>query len=456
MVPEPTGAGQPRLQHSGYDFAARQRDREALYKALRELVRRHEILRTSFSYAGGEPVQVVMPGAEVALAELDLTELPRAEQQREWARVIREQSQHPGFRPVQDSLVSRRRGALLADEHKLLLTIHHIIADEWSMGLIQKEVTELYRAFLQGLPSPLPELPVQYADFARWQRERVQGAMLEQQLAYWKEELAGAPHVLELRTDRPRPAVQTFMAETGASASRGCFSTTEVAGQTGTGDVVHGAAGQLHGVSESLLPAGRHPGGDSDFPAHACGNRKADRLLPQYSDPAGSVLRRFEFPVAVAAGAGTGTEHAHADLPLRTWWRSWRRSAIPAGRRCSRRPSCCTIRTVTEEVSKASGHHELENGTSKFDLTLVLSETESGLEGLIEYSTDLFDSGTIQRMAKNYGTMLEGIANNPDQAVAALPLLTKAERHELLVDWNTTGVEFSEAGGRCMNGLKRR
>ncbi len=244
---------------------------EALHRALQELVRRHEVLRTAFSYSGGEPVQIVMPQVGVALPEVDLSALPEPERKREWIRLVHEQ----GRQPFDLSRVPLFRGTLVhwsAREHKLLLTIHHIIADEWSMELIQRELTQLYRAFSQGLPSPLPELPIQYADFACWQRDWLQGAVLDRQLDYWKKDLAGAPTVLELASDKPRPAVQSFRGSdrSFSSALLRPAGAAEIAGPRGTSYSVHGVAGQFRDLPASLHRAGRPAGGHSHFPPHAC------------------------------------------------------------------------------------------------------------------------------------------------------------------------------------------
>ena len=180
---------------------------------MNELVRRHEILRTAFSHSDGQPMQIVSPTIDLVLAELDLSSLPEQEREREWIRVVREQGRKP-FDLSQAPLLRGTMVHLSPQEHRLLLTIHHIIADEWSMEVIHQEVNQLYEAFSRGQPSPLPELPIQYADFACWQRNWLQGEVLERQISYWKEELAGAPFILELPTDKPRPAVQSFRGAT--------------------------------------------------------------------------------------------------------------------------------------------------------------------------------------------------------------------------------------------------
>src|SRR5579872_468336 len=182
---------------------------EVLQRAVQEIVRRHEVLRTVFPTVDGEPAQAVLPEIDSILEVMDLTSMVREEREtrahaityKEWTRSF-DLAHGPLIRVV----VLR----LAEDEHWLLLTTHHIIFDGWSVGLFGHELAELYEAFSSGKPSPLPELPIQYADFALWQRESVKGKVLQEQIDYWKGKIEGAPDILKLPTDRPRPAVQKF------------------------------------------------------------------------------------------------------------------------------------------------------------------------------------------------------------------------------------------------------
>ena len=202
-------------------------------------MRRHEILRTSFSHSGGQAVQIISPEVNLPLAELDLSSLSEQEREREWTRVVREQGRKP-FDLSQAPLLRATMVHLSAQEHRLLLTTHHILADEWSMEVVHQELKQLYDAFSEGRPSPLPELPIQYADFACWQREWMKGEVLESQTSYWKEALAGAPTILELPTDKPRPATQSFSWRDGdLSAAQKAAGATENAGPGAAGHIVH-------------------------------------------------------------------------------------------------------------------------------------------------------------------------------------------------------------------------
>ncbi len=417
-------------------------NREALRGALQELARRHEILRTTFSYSNGQPVQIVMPGVEVPLKEVDLSGLAGAEREREWTRVIHEQG-----RTIFDFSHAPQFGGTLvrwsSTEQKLVVSIHHIIADEWSMELIQQEVTQLYRAFSQGLPSPLAELPIQYADFAYWQRESLQGEILDHQLAYWKEELAGAPQVLELATDKPRPAVQSFRGATEAfqlppelveplkSLGRQEQATLFMVLQASFVAFLHRYTGQ-----EDILvgtPVSRR--------THA----ETEKLIGYFLN---TLVLRAQFTEGLsfrellqqvrkrALGA-----HAHADLPFNHLV-----TELAAQRNSSRTPLFQAMFILHDpdgvtQSSKSSGDHELETGTSKFDLTLAMSEGADSLQGMIEYSTDLFEPEIIRRMCKHFGTLVEAIAQDADRSISTLPMLMEEERRQLR-EWNDTEAPY--------------
>jgi non-ribosomal peptide synthetase component F len=187
----------------------------ALKQSLNEIVRRHEALRTSFTTVNGEAVQVITQTSTLLLPIVNLSELPQAEQQAEVERLATAAAQG-SFDLAQGPLLRATLLQLNETEHILLLTMHHIVSDGWSMGVFIRELAALYCAFSNEKPSPLPELPIQYADFAHWQRQWLQGEVLEEQLSYWKQQLNNAPPVLELPTDRPRPPIQSYQ---GAIAS---------------------------------------------------------------------------------------------------------------------------------------------------------------------------------------------------------------------------------------------
>ncbi len=418
-------------------------DAETMRRAMMELVRRHEVLRTAFSHNEGQPMQVVLPMIDLTLSELDLRSLPEQEQEREWLRVVHEEGRKP-FDLSQAPLFRGTMVHLTNQEHRLLLTIHHIIADEWSMEIIHQEVNQLFEAFSQNQPSPLSELPIQYADFACWQRNWLQGEVLQRQVSYWKEELAGAPFILELPTDKQRPAVQSFRGSTEIfELSKELLERIKSLGRRENAT--------LFMILEASFMALLHRyTGQGDIlvgtPITGRTHRETERMIGYFLN---TVVLRAKFNDGLdfrsllqqvrerAIGA-----YAHADLPF-----GHLVSEMTPERDPSRTPLFQVMFVVhnpdgVSEVSKVSGNRTLETGTSKFDLTLLLSETGNHLEGLIEYSTDLFEAHTIQRLCKHYEKLLEAIVSDPDQSISMLPMLTEAERQQLLVNWNDTTVAY--------------
>ena len=434
------------IQLASYDAAV-------LHRALTEVVRRHEALRTIFRQRDGHPVQVVLPEINLAVSEVDLSALPVAEQEREWTRVVREE----GRKPFDLSHAPLFRGTVVhlsPHEHRLLLCIHHIVADEWSMELIQQEVIQFYEAFSRGRPASLPELPIQYADFASWQREQFAGPQLQEELSFWKAELAGAPTVLDLVADKPRPAAQSFQGATeGFAIPRALRERVKALGRE--------EQATLFMVLEASFAAllHRYTGQDDllvGTPISRRTHSQTERLVGCFLN---TVVLRSRFTedltfrnlVRQTRDRALGA-YAHANLPF---------SALVADlapeRGGSRTPLFQVMFVLHDaagvsQVSKASGNRALETGTSKFDITMLVSETEQGLDGMIEYSTDLFDGETIRRLCRHYTTLLEALARDPDEPVARASLLTPAERQQLLLEWNDTATEFSD-GHRCLHHL---
>ncbi|HKE57442.1 MAG TPA: condensation domain-containing protein, partial [Pyrinomonadaceae bacterium] len=184
-------------------------DRPALESSLNEILRRHEALRTTFPTINGQPVQRITAVASFTLPVIDLRSIPAAEREVEVRQLAQKEYEQP-FDLEQGPLFRSQLLCLNDDEHVLVMTMHHIVSDGWSSGLFAQELSALYKSFVAGKPSTLPELPIQYADFAQWQHEWLQGEVLDKQLAYWKQQLEGAPEVLSLPVDHPRSSMQTF------------------------------------------------------------------------------------------------------------------------------------------------------------------------------------------------------------------------------------------------------
>jgi amino acid adenylation domain-containing protein/non-ribosomal peptide synthase protein (TIGR01720 family) len=439
-------------------------DVKALEQALNEIVRRHESLRTTFSMVDDEPIQVISPSLTLSLPVLDLREMSEAGREAEARRLASWEAGRP-FDLSRGPLLRVTLLRLEAEDYLVLVTMHHIISDGWSIGVFIGELSVLYDASSSVQPSPLPELPIQYADFALWQREWLEGEVLEDQLAYWKRQLGGDPSlrsgqalgVLELPTDRPRPAIYT---------NRGSTESLELSAEL---------AQALHAVSRqerttpfmTLLSAfqvllQRYTGQDSISVGSPIANRNRSEIegligffvntlvlrTDLSDDPTfREVLRRVR---EVTLGA-----YAHQDLPFEMLV-----DALQPERDMSRTPLFQVMFIL--QNAPVSGKElpgltlrqvETHSGTSTFDLTLSVGEVEDGLSASVEYNLDLFDATTIRRMLRHFETLLEGAVANPDQPISSLPLLTEEEQHQLLVDWNDTAADYALRPDLCVHRL---
>jgi amino acid adenylation domain-containing protein len=419
----------------------------ALEKSLREVTQRHEVLRTTFTTIDGQPVQVIAPETHFTLPLSDLSELP-AEQRHTYAQLLaREEAQRP-FDLATGPLVRGRLLRLSPEDHVLLLSMHHIVSDGWSMGVLVREVAVLYEAYAVGADSPLPELSLQYADFAVWQREWLQGEVLDRQLSYWREQLAGVPPVMELPTDYPRPAVRSF---NGASLSlRLPRSLTEELKTLSRGE---GVTLFMTLMATFQLLLWRYSG-QEDI---AVGTPVANRTRAETEDLIGFFVNTLVLRTDVS-GNPTFRElvqqvketalgaYAHQDIPFEKLVEE-----LAPERNLSVTPLFQVIfamqNTPSPEITLKDLQLTLvesERETSKFDIVLAMWEAAEDLEGTLEYNTDLFAEATMQRLLRHFQTLLEGIVTSPDASIADLPLLTASERQQLLVEWNDTRKPFRQ------------
>jgi amino acid adenylation domain-containing protein len=445
--------GQPTFNVTAALRVAGPLDVEALERGVNEVVRRHEALRTTFVTQGGEPVQVIAPALTLALRPVDLTALPEGRRAAEAGRLAVAEARRP-FDLARGPLVRATLLRLGGRDHAVLLTMHHIITDGWSFSVAAGELAALYAAFRRGEPSPLPELPIQYADFAHWQRAWLQGEVLEGLLGYWRGQLAGVPP-LELPTDRPRPAVRAARGAVrlftlGPELSEGLRTLGRRAGTTPYMTLL--AAYQV------LL--GRYSGQD-DF---AVGSPIANRNRAETEGLIGYFVNMLALRADLAGDPnfldllGRVRETAlgayeHQDLPLEVLV-----EALNPPRDPSRTPLFQVMFVLQNILMPDAGGQDLAldtlavpegTGTAKFDLSLGLAETPEGFAGSIEYSTDLFDAATIDRMIGHYRALLEEVVAHPDRRLADLSLLDEAERHRLLVEWNRTAAAIP--AGSCVH-----
>src|ERR1700681_2518405 len=393
----------------------------ALERSLNEIVRRHEALRTTFSAAEGETVQIVASNLALPLRRIDLGEIPEGTREAEFARLVDDEAKRPfdlGTGPlVRATLI--RLGEL---EHVMLVTLHHIVSDAWSSGIMFRERTVIYGAYAAGNPSPLPELPLQYPDFAQWQRACLQGETLEGHLAFWRQRLDAAPTLLELPADRPRPPAPTFRGATQSFALSGSVvdalrKLSNAEGATLFMTLLAGFMALLYRYT-----------GETDI---VVGAPIANRTRPEVEDLIGFfvntlVLRadispECKFRELIRRVRSAAIEaYAHQDLPFEKLVRE-----LQPERQVAYNPLFQVMfayqtagpaesSAIAEAESASSSVPKVVVGTAKFDLTLFVMDAGRSLAGAIEYNTDLFDAVRIERMIAHLTRLLEGIASDPD------------------------------------------
>ncbi|MET0646295.1 MAG: amino acid adenylation domain-containing protein [Pyrinomonadaceae bacterium] len=432
-------------------------DVNALGRAFGELVRRHEILRTTFAEVDGQPVQVVAPFEPQPLPVTDLSVLPEDQREAEVSRLADEEARRP-FDLSRGPLLRVTLVRLAEEEHALLVTMHHIVSDGWSAGVLIRELTALYGAFSRGEESPLSELPVQYADYAVWQRDYLTGEILERQLSYWKEQLAGVPVRLTLPTDRPRPAVQGYR---GAEVSFAL--PTELAAELRRLGQAHGCTLFMTLLAGFQALLSRYAGQEDVV----VGTPIAGRTLRETEGLIGLFVNTLALRADLSGDPSfeellgrvretTLGAYAHQDVPFERLVEE-----LQPERSLSHHPlfqAMFVLQNAPRErmalggvaaSAFAGGGAVLE----KFDLTLGLAEVAGGVSGSLSYSTALFDDATAERMAAHYVALLAGAAARPSEPVSAVPLLSEEERR-LLGVWNDTREEFDER--LCVQNLFER
>ncbi|MBW4543130.1 MAG: amino acid adenylation domain-containing protein [Symplocastrum torsivum CPER-KK1] len=427
----------------------------AFEQSLNEIIKRHEALRTNVVKVDGQPFQAIAPTSTLTLPLVNLQEFSDVAREAEVLRLAREEAKRP-FNLECDRLLRATLLRLNETEYIVLFTIHHLVSDDWSIGILIRELTALYEAFNHNHPSPLPELPIQYADFALWQQQWLQGDVLQNQLSYWKQQLGGHLPILQLPTDHPRPAVATFR---GASQS---FSLTaeltealKVLSQKEDATLFM----ILLAAFKTLLY--RYTGSEDVVVGSPIANRNRAEIegligcfvntLVLRTELSGNptfraLLRRVR---EVTLGA-----YAHQDLPFEKLVEE-----LQPERNLSYTPLFQVMFVMQDNVSMSA--LELSDltwspltsnkDTTDFDLTLYVTEVRGELVGTLEYSTDLFDAATIARMAEHLQTLLSGIVANPEQRLFELPLLTATEQHQVLVAWNGTQTNYPQE--RCIHEL---
>jgi amino acid adenylation domain-containing protein len=418
----------------------------ALERSFNELVSRHESLRTTFRTSNDQPEQVISESQPFSLLVIDLTAVPENEGGRETERLLQVALQQP-FDLANGPLMHSELLRLNPEDHVLLLTMHHIVSDGWSMRVLLQELATYYAAFSESKSPSLAELPIQYADYAVWQREWLHGEVLEKQIRYWKQQLGGVLPVLELPTDHPRPIVQTYRGahEPLTLSKEVSESLKQISQQNGSTLFM-----TLLAAFKVLLC--RYSGQDEVIVGMPIAGRHRPELeglvgffintLVLRTDLSGkpSFQQVIERVRATALGA-----YEHQDLPFEELVDTLQPERDPG-----RTPLFQVMFTFENAAAMKLDLEGLqfeplstESATAKFDLALSMTEGERGLFGTLDYNTDLFEASTIRRMAEHFNLLLEGLTHNPDKCVLDLPLLTPSE-HQQLVEWNETRREYPE------------
>ncbi|MEC4817871.1 MAG: condensation domain-containing protein, partial [Scytonema sp. PMC 1069.18] len=417
---------------------------DALEQSLNEIVRRHEALRTTFEIVEGQPAQVIHPTVTIELPVVNLCLMPEAVQQAEIEQLTTEIARKP-FDLASGPLL--RVTLLQTDEQEylLLFAIHHIAIDGWSIGVLIRELAALYETSSVKKISPLPELPIQYADFAVWQRQSMQGELQKMQLSYWKQQLAGSS-TLVLPTDRPRPPVQSF---------RGAVASFKLS--PNLTDMLRSLSNRegvtlfmtLLAAFQTLLY--RYTGLEDICIGSPIANRNQVEIqnligffvntLVLRTDLSGnpSFLKLLSRVREMCVSA-----YAHADIPFEQLVEK-----LQPERNLSHMPLFQVMFSLQENSQKdlilpglTLSWFQMHSQTARFDLTLHIIDAEPELKGLLEYNTDLFNAETIARILQHFRNLLEGIVANPHARLLNLPLLSAAELHQQVVEWNGTSTNY--------------
>ena len=424
-------------------------DLAALESAFNEIAGRHETLRTTFQTRDGRPSQVIAPSLTISLPVIDITRLSSAEQESRIKELTLAEARAP-FDLAQGPLLRTTLLRLSEVEHVILVTMHHIISDGWSMRVFVRDMIALYESFVAGQPAVLPELPVQYADFALWQRKWLRGEVLDKQLAYWRKQLEAVPAMLDLPADRPRPALQTFnghrqhfslspeLASALRHLSRNEGATMFMAllailnvllhRYSRQDDILVGVpvAGRRQGVTEELI----------GFFVNTLVLRTQLAGEPGFRE----LLRRIR-EVALDA-------YTHQDVPFEKLVEE-----LQPERNLNHQPFfqvMLVYQNVPQPIANVGTLQvkqlEIDNGVARFDLLFNLVETNDGVTGHLEYNSDLFEAETIARMLGHFTTLVESVVANPEQSISELPILQQSEQQQL-VAWNNTAKDHSQTYG---------
>ncbi|MFJ6208622.1 amino acid adenylation domain-containing protein [Lysinibacillus sp. NPDC092081] len=424
-------------------------DVQILDKSINEIIRRHESLRTIFKSINGQPYQVIETMANVTLKNINLMEFEKSERELIYEEMAKEEASYI-FDLSKGPLLHATLFQLDNDKYILLLNVHHIVIDGWSMGVFLKELVTFYKSFLKNEPSPLAELPIQYADFSSWQRKWLQGKELESQQSYWREKLGKEKDVFELPADRRRPPIQTF------NGNRLKFQLPSLLSKS-IKELSEQENVTLFMVMLTALKIllQRYTSQDNVIVGTPIANRNRIEIENLIGFFVNTLVLKTEFSgnpnfieVLKQVREVANSAYMHQDVPFEVLV-----DELQPERDMSKNPLfqvCFALQNFpwpTESVMSELdfSFEKLEivnNNTSKFDLWIQLVDKNQFLEIEVEYNTDIFDESTVRRILNSYEILLEGIVENPYQNISHLPILTADEHQKLLVDWNDTAVQY--------------
>ncbi|HEX8185064.1 MAG TPA: condensation domain-containing protein, partial [Blastocatellia bacterium] len=426
-----------------------------LKRALDEVIRRHEILRTSFSTQEGQPVQVISESVENRLPVIDLRDLSEQQRQQQAEEIAREESQR-AFELSKGPMMRARLVRVGEQEQILVVVIHHIVSDGWSVGIMIKEMAEIYERKERGEEVRKEELKLQYADYAVWQREYLRGEVEERLVGYWKKQLKGVERGMELGTDRARPPVQSFrgalrLFEIDSSLTRGLKEISRREGVTLFVTMLAAFKVLLHRYTgQDDIVIGTPAAGRSRVELEGLIGFFVNTLVLRTDlsgDPSFKELLIRERDVLLDA-------HAHQDIPFERLI-----DELQVKRDLSRNPMFQIMFIQNPPNSPINipnlklSNVETHSGTTKFDMSLSTTDIGDRLVGSVEYSSDLYDESTIERLIEHFENLLAAVVAHPEQRLSNLSMMTGESRRRMLIEWNDTATEYPNAEGKGLHHL---
>ena len=419
-----------------------------LEQVITEIVRRHEILRTNFQQIEGKNLQVIRPEINISLQVINLEQITAKQQLQNVERLINQETDKI-FNLSEDDLFQSTLYQLNQNSYILLLNMHHIISDGWSIGILLQELSTLYGAYLAGNKSPLPDLQIQYADYAIWQKEKFTSEIREKQLNYWKQQLADIPPLLELPTDKPRPPIQSFRGGIWEFSINSNLS-QKIRTLTQQSD----ATLFMTMLAAFVILLYRCSGQDDILIGSPMAGRNRQEIQSLIGYFVNTVVLRTKltgnpnFREILNQVRQVATDaHNYQDIPYNQVV-----EALNPQRNLSYNPVFQILFDLQHSLTDKLQLPGLtlqpflgEHSTSKFDLSLIIEDRGTELIGAWEYSSDLFTQETISRITENFQTLLNGIVNNPETPINQLPIISAFEQQQILEKWNNTQQDYPES-----------